>query len=176
MSKQSYYIIGLPGAGKTQLLNEIRKVKKDILGIDLDDNIALNYNFKYSKEFNIHEVFEHSSHLEFRNLERELLKSISTGDYQLIACGGGTPCYFDNMDYMLNTGTVLWLQTPIKTIIDRVAQSHRPIPILGVDDGNPETKDLMTNLLEKRIPFYKRAHFHQNEKEMLEYLKQTLKI
>lgn len=141
---------------------------------DLDEALTLDYNTTHNNSLTIHEIFNDLSHLEFRTLERKRLKSIMP-EIQLISCGGGTPCYFDNIDYMLATGVVLWLQTPLELILQRIAKSGRPIPILAGQNRKNQPAVNLAELLENRRSFYKRAHYHMNEIEMLEYLAKVFK-
>lgn len=170
MTQQRYFIIGLPGAGKSSLLNQFSAANK----IDLDEAITQNYNTAQNGNQSIHEIFKDLDHLTFRNLERKILKQVLP-EIQLISCGGGTPCYFDNMDYMLRTGTVLWLQTPLEMIVERIEKSGRPIPILDDQNRHNQLSNDLTDLLEKRSSFYKRAHYQLNENEILHFLTTALK-
>ena len=46
-----------------------------------------------------------------------------------MACGGGTPCYFNNIDYMNQAGTSVWINTPLETLFSRLVnqKSKRPL-------------------------------------------------
>jgi len=171
MKDHRFYIIGLPGAGKTSILNQFQGIRS----VDLDHAIIAHYNRLHKTRLSIHELFSKLNLAEFRNYERVQLRSINK-DIQLVSCGGGTPCYFDNIDYLLNTGTVLWLQTPIDQIIDRVMKSQRPVPVINMEDSRIQSILMLENLLKKRKSFYERAHYQINEADMVKFLNKELQF
>ena len=140
---QKIFLIGLPGAGKT-FIGKRLAAEIDFPFIDLDDEIVK------SEGKSIPEIFEKSGEDYFRKLEKDQLnKVIQENNQFILAAGGGTPCFFDNMDIMNDNGVTVFINTSIEEIQERLK-----------DD---ETRPLMKNnsleeLLQKRKPWYERAH------------------
>ncbi len=140
---QKIFLIGLPGAGKT-FIGKRLAAEIDFPFIDLDEEIVK------SEGRSIPEIFEKSGENHFRELEKKLLKKVIQEKNQFIlAAGGGTPCFFDNMDIMNDNGVTIFINTSIEEIQERLK--------------GDETRPLMKNnsleeLLEKRKPWYERAH------------------
>ena len=77
-----------------------------------------------------------------------------------MATGGGTPCFFDNMEWMLQNGIVVYLTLPIGMIASRLTNSHsRPLLNSG---SKEELVQKLTTQLESREVFYKKAHLIVN--------------
>src|SRR5664279_2631025 len=91
------YIIGFMGSGKSTAGKKLAS----LLGwsfIDFDKRIEEHTGKPIS------EIFSQHGENYFRNLETEILKNLKAETDTVISTGGGTPCYGDNMDYMLETG------------------------------------------------------------------------
>ena len=108
-----FFLIGFMGSGKTyvgkRLANEL-----DIPFYDLDEYIEEKEGKKIS------EIFNEKGEEYFRQVERMCLRDFGIIGDAVIACGGGTPCFFDNMEWINKTGTSIYLQTPVKIIVDRL--------------------------------------------------------
>ena len=91
--------------------------------VDLDQEIE-----KAEKQ-TIRSIFSEKGEAHFRQLEfTHLRRVLSELDAFVMATGGGTPCFFDNMDFMNTQGTTLFINTPISTIKQRLQQdSVRPL-------------------------------------------------
>lgn len=89
-------------------------------------------------------------------MEREMLHEVGEFADVVIACGGGTPCFFDNMDYMNSRGTAVWLQAGIDRITQRVRLSPGKRPLLASLEGEELKKKIKENL-DSRIPYYSKA-------------------
>lgn len=150
---QKIFLIGLPGAGKTTMGLDLA-VHLEIQFVDLDLDIE-----KGSK-LTIPEIFDQKGEAHFRQLEKlHLEKVISTLDSFVMATGGGTPCFFNNMETMQNAGKTIYLNTPAEEIEKR----------LHLDQSRPlmKTKTL-SELQEKRKGWYNQAdHTIQVYKEIL---------
>lgn len=140
---QKIFLVGLPGTGKTTLGMELA-VNLHLQFVDLDQEIE-----KAEKQ-TIRSLFAERGEAHFRQLEfTHLRKVIEELDSFVLATGGGTPCFFDNMNVMKSHGTTLFINTPISTIKQRLQQdSVRPL--------------MQTNTLEslfaERAQWYKQAH------------------
>lgn len=117
------FLLGFMGSGKTHWGRQLSK-KLSIPFYDLDEQII-------SREGkSINEIFETNGEEYFRIVEKETLYIITEShDSMIMACGGGTPCYFNNIEYMNRSGTTVWLDTPIPVLLDRLLRErqHRPL-------------------------------------------------
>ncbi len=148
------FLIGLPGSGKSTLGGIIAKKLKRTF-IDLDNYIEENSGYTIS------ELFDNQAAMDFRLLEQQMLQQLIKKNINspiIIACGGGTPCYYDNLVQMKTAGYLIWLKTPIKIIKSRLIQSNerqqRPL-FKGMNAIAIEQK--LTVLLEERSYFYSQS-------------------
>ena len=90
-------ILGYMGAGKTTLGHALSKVL-DMPFYDLDWYIESRMRKTVSQ------IFEERGEEGFRTIERNMLHEVAEFENVIISCGGGTPCFFDNMEYMNQQG------------------------------------------------------------------------
>lgn len=105
----------------------------------------------------IAKIFEEQGEDYFRALETEIVKSTAHIDDAVIACGGGTPCFNDNIKWMRENGIVVYLKVPVPHLFTRLKTraSKRPL-IAGLED-----EQLMHYINEKiaeREIYYAQAH------------------
>lgn len=145
------FLIGYSGAGKTTLGRAFSK-KYNLDFIDLDWFIEQRFHKS------INELFDERGEMGFRNLERQMLHEVGEFENVIISCGGGTPCFFDNMDYMLSTGKVVFLEPTEAALFRRlkVARDSRPL-LRGKSDE--ELLETIRKSVNERLPFYSRAHY-----------------
>jgi len=157
-----FFFIGMPGAGKSFWAQNL----VDNLGfeaIDIDDEIEEN------EDMSITDIFEKQGEAYFREKERETLASIISYTKSLheagnggpaqpvvIACGGGTPCFFDNIEQMKKNGTVIYLKTEPITLVSRIAPEIDKRPLLA---EKTELVEYATELLNSRKSIYEQAHY-----------------
>jgi len=145
------YIIGYMGVGKTTLGKKLAKA----LGLpftDLDAEIARIENASIAT------IFAEKGETYFREKERDLLSAFAEKSGSgLLSTGGGAPVHFDNMDIMLNSGTVVWFTLVPGAIAARVIGSKEKRPILKGLSGEDLLRRITTHLAE-RSPYYSRAH------------------
>ncbi|MDE6074645.1 MAG: shikimate kinase, partial [Muribaculaceae bacterium] len=84
------FLIGFMGSGKTTLCNALT-ARTGLRSVDLDDFI------ENEAGMSIKEFFARYGEAEFRRLESESLARAAASGYDIIACGGGTPCFNNNM-------------------------------------------------------------------------------
>jgi shikimate kinase len=145
------FLVGMPGSGKSTLGKQLSRLL-DHTFIDLDHEIEGLIRMPIS------ELFRQQGETYFRELERDTLDRIihqHTGF--VLATGGGTPCFYDNMQSMNDAGTTVFLDIPTAHIIGRMSKkgmADRPL-FRGLDQEN-----LVRDFDQKfsyRIPFYKQA-------------------
>ena len=111
-------------------------------------------------------LFARGGEAHFREWERKALDHQSTPRSHplLIACGGGTPCFGDNMSMMNQRGTTIYLQTPAPILSGRLKheKAHRPL-IREVPEERLTA--FIQELLDHREPYYLQAHHILQGKE-----------
>ncbi|MEO9965269.1 MAG: shikimate kinase [Reichenbachiella sp.] len=152
---EKIFLTGMPGSGKTTLGKELAK-KLDRNFFDLDAEIERMAGWV------IPDIFAQVGEDYFRELEKSVLYMlIRLNEPAVIATGGGTPCFYDNMNLMNMSGTTIFLETAIDTLIERVKQDKNSRPLVG--QMNNDTLDAeMKALYEKRLSHYKKASFTTN--------------
>ncbi|MGE5423895.1 MAG: shikimate kinase [Syntrophothermus sp.] len=143
------YIIGYMGTGKSKFGAALAELTGSPY-IDLDDLFESRYHISIS------DFFDKYGEAVFRDLERQLLFETGIADHAIISTGGGTPCYMDNMDFMLQHGKCIYLKQDVQVILDRVTVPKRKRPILK-NVPPDELEDFITRHLSSREPFYNRA-------------------
>ena len=87
-----------------------------------------------------------------------MLHEVAEFENVIIATGGGTPCFFDNMDYMNACGDAVFLDVDKDVLFRRlrIAKQQRPLLVGKTDD---ELRELIDTALEKRLPYYRKARY-----------------
>ena len=164
------YLIGFMGTGKSITGKKIAlQLGYDF--IDLDNAIELKYNTKIS------DIFNEFGEPTFREYESIVLREISKAN-TIISCGGGTPCFFDNMEYINNTGISIYLKTNRGILISRLIHNKAKRPLLSNKTDNELIK-YINNLIDMREPYYMKAkHIFLMDKfkinNLLDIIKQLL--
>ena len=104
------------------------------------------------------ELFEELGESEFRKIERDTLREVAQFDNCLIATGGGTPCFFDNMEFMNGMGDTVYLRTSVRELRDRLKMSRTKRPLIS-QKTDEELEDHIALMLEKRENCYLKAKF-----------------
>lgn len=92
----------------------------------------------------------------FRALEQKYLHTIENQAPAVVATGGGTPCFFDNMVWMNAHGTTVYLETPVETLYERLRRDRAGRPLLaGLSDA--ELRIFIETKLKEREPWYRQA-------------------
>ncbi len=144
------FLIGFMGSGKTywgRLLSQ----KLGLPFFDLDEQIV------NAENQSINEIFESRGEEYFRLKEKEILHIITESHNAFIlSCGGGAPCYFNNIEYMNQAGITVWINASADTIFARLVKerSHRPLLKNLSDD---ELKSFIKKKFADRRIFYEQA-------------------
>ena len=134
-------LIGFMGSGKTTLGRALA-AETGLTFIDLDNYIEL----RHCKSIN--QIFAERGEEGFRKIEQNLLHEVCEFEDVIISSGGGTPCFFDNIEYMNRQGTTIYLEVPHERLLERliIAKSRRPL-----------LKDKSNDEISTRSPFYSQA-------------------
>jgi len=154
------FLLGFMGAGKSYLGRQLAEASKADF-IDLDDLLAAKMGMS------INQIFEEKGEIFFRDLESQTLKEVTAAfisndlkvgeavseKLHFISCGGGTPCYNNNMDWMNKHGKTVWLNPPKTVLFERLQseRSHRPL-LKDLDDS--QLMDFIEKKLAERDFFY----------------------
>lgn len=105
----------------------------------------------------IPQIFAEEGEAYFRDLEQRMLHEVANFENIVLACGGGTPCFFDNMDYMNQVGTTVYLKASPTTICQHLKMSKGQRPLLA-NKSEQEVADFVHEQLMQRVPYYEKAH------------------
>ena len=143
------FLIGYMGAGKTTLGKAFAR-ELGLTFIDLDWYIEERFHKTVQR------IFEERSEEGFRELERNMLHEVSDFENVVISTGGGTPCFFDNMEYMNTQGLTVYLKASPETLRThlRMGKQRRPL-VAGKNDE--ELDAFIRESLDKREPYYNQA-------------------
>jgi shikimate kinase len=144
------YLVGFMGCGKSYyskiLSREVRMPAFDM------DNIIEDL-----EGVDIYELFFEKGEDYFRRIENEVLQDlIKINKGYLIACGGGTPCFYNNMQLMNAKGATIYLKASKEYLFARLKNSRTSRPLISMMD-NTELKDFIDKTLTEREQFYKQA-------------------
>jgi len=145
------FLLGYMGCGKTTVAKKMA-YKLGLEFIDLDKQIE----HKCGKS--ISAIFEEDGEDVFRTLERESLNQFIAKNNFVMAVGGGTPCFFDNMKVINESGVSVYLQMSAKSLTMRLesAKSERP---LIAEKSQKELLSFIRQHLSEREPFYLLAKY-----------------
>lgn len=155
---RAIFLIGLMGTGKTFWANDIAPYFH-LQQYDLDNIIEL------AEGKTISQIFEDYGEEYFRKKEAEHLRSFAHKKKFMLATGGGTPCFNDNMNWMNEHGITIWIDEEIDTLVQRLKKEkdHRPL-IKNLNDA--ELKSFLSDKLEERKIFYAKAKHHLTKEEI----------
>lgn len=147
------FLSGFMGAGKSvigrQLADEL-----DRPFLDLDDKIEKKAGQP------IPEIFEESGESGFRTIERKAVLEVIREDIGIVALGGGSLQNQHLLDHIKLNGLLIFIETPISVILDRISEDkNRPL-LLGEDDNlkdRGQLKEDLSTLYEERLPLYEQA-------------------
>lgn len=121
------------------------------------DFIDLDVCFEQTYQTTILDFFASHTEAEFRKIESALLRQTIHKNNVVIALGGGTPCFHNNMDWLLEAGLCIYLQLTPKALQYRLLHSKKTRPLL-LGKTPDELLDYVTSTLADREKYYNRAH------------------
>ena len=142
-------LVGYMGSGKTTVGKALSK-EMGMMFYDLDWYIESRMRKTVS------ELFAERGEEAFRKIEYNMLHEVAEFEDVIIICGGGTPCFFDNMDYLNQQGDVVYLKATPETLYKHLLMAKVERPLLK-GKSPEELIAYITEHLKEREPFYQKA-------------------
>jgi shikimate kinase len=149
MKNQRIYLVGMPASGKSTLGKALART----LGYQFTD---LDELLVKQEGMSIADIFQQQGEEYFRLREHQVLQQ-TDWEKTVMATGGGTPCFHNNMHWIRQHGFSIFLDVPPEVLARRSMQQKGLRPLLGQLTG----QDLVLELERKRVerlPFYQQAN------------------
>lgn len=144
------FLIGFMGCGKSTWGRKLARISK-LPFIDLDEKIVEETGMS------IGSYFSEYGEAAFRQVESDVLKRVFSSEAAVISTGGGAPCYFDNMEWMNQTGITVYLELPAGVLLSRLVGKEGTKRPLLAGKTNDEILYFIEDKLAERRPFYEQA-------------------
>ena len=162
------YLVGYMGAGKTTTARRLANQ----LGWQVADTDAL---FEEKYKISVCDFFNKYDEPLYRKLESEVLKETESLENVVVSTGGGTACYFDNMEWMNQHGLTIFMCISPQAAVDRVIHSRHKRPLVE-GKSEEELTDFVNQHYASRIPFYEKAQITVKSENLdLDGLMKTVK-
>lgn len=142
-------LVGYMGSGKTTIGRQLAMA----LGVSFYD---LDWYIEMRFHRTVAQIFAERGEEGFREIERNMLHEVAEFEDVVLSCGGGTPCFFDNMDYLNLMGQTVYLKASPEVLAAhlKMGKVERPL-IKGKSDE--ELLVYIRQSLQQREPFYSKA-------------------
>ena len=137
------YLVGFMGAGKTTVGRELA-ARLDVPFFDLDDLVEA------AEKTSIKEIFAKQGEAYFRKRERDVLRSTKHLDNAVVATGGGTFTFDENIQFIQGEGLSVYLAAPYSLLRARVGEKEAERPLFRDDVAAHE-------LFKTRLRYYRMA-------------------
>ncbi len=144
-------LIGFMGSGKTTIGRKLASA----LGLrfyDLDWYIEMRYHCT------VGQIFTELGEARFREIERNMLHEVAEFEDIVLSCGGGAPCFYDNMSYINSLADTVYLKATPEVLAAhlRMCRVERPL----IKGKNPQQLyDFIVESLREREPIYSQAKY-----------------
>lgn len=152
------------GTGKTTLGRAL-SLESGLTFCDLDQYIEQ----RFMKS--IRALFAEFGEPRFREIESRLLHEVGEFEDVVISCGGSTPLFADNMEYMNSQGDTIWLETPENVLFRRLKVARHARPLIA-EKNDEELLQYIRSEQERRNPYYAKARYRYSG-ELLESVEQV---
>ena len=143
------FIIGYMGAGKTTVGKALAKE----LNIEFYD---LDWYIEARMRKTVKQIFDEQGEEGFRRIEKNMLHEVGEFENVIVSCGGGTPCFFDNMEFMNQQGEIVYLKATPEVLYGHLKMGKTVRPLL-LNKTQEEVQVFIKEQLQKRESFYKKA-------------------
>lgn len=144
-------LIGYMGAGKTTVGKALAKE----LGLQFYD---LDWYIEGRMRKTVPQIFAERGEEGFRKTEQAMLHEVAEFEDIVLSCGGGTPCFFDNIDYLNAQGQVIYLKARPDVLLGHLRMGKTERPLLK-GKSPEELEAFIKEQLEKREPYYSKARY-----------------
>jgi shikimate kinase len=164
-------LIGYMGSGKSTVAKKMATLLNYQL-IDLDTYI------ENEQKQTIAELFASAGEKKFREIEHHTLKNLMLNKNTIIACGGGTPCYFNNIKLMNLHGITIYIQMEAEALVKRLINAKSKRPLIA-NKSETELSIFINEQLNVRSAFYEQANYtvngiNLNAKELIAIAKKQI--
>lgn len=142
-------MIGYMGAGKTTVGHALAKAT----GLAFYD---LDWYIESRMHHSVKQLFDEKGEEGFRKIERSMIHELAEFENVIISCGGGTPCFYDNMDYLNLQGETVYLKATPEVLYGHLKMGKTVRPLL-LGKTPEEVQLFIRKQLAEREPFYTRA-------------------
>ena len=143
------FLIGPMGSGKTHFGKKLA-AHNNFQFYDLDNYIEEN------EQRSIPEIFSKHGEDHFRKIEQKYLHELLEKKNIVVATGGGTPCFFDNLKRMNEAGETIYLKTPVDVLVERLKNETSRRPLIE-NKNEKELKEFLEKQLNEREKYYRQA-------------------
>lgn len=143
------FLIGYMASGKTTLGRAFARAA-GMQFVDLDFYIEQRFRKSVSR------IFAEEGEERFREIESSMLREVGEFCDVVVSCGGGTPCFFDNMDFMNERGVTVWLKATVDRTVKRLLEAKTKRPIIE-RTPREQLEEFVATHLEERTPYYSKA-------------------
>jgi len=164
-------VLGYMGSGKSTI-GKALALKLDLPFFDLDHFV------EEKEQSSIKEIFKNKGAIHFRKLERQALSEIlKSRDPKIVSLGGGTPCYYDNMELINKNARSIYLKATIEELSRRLFVEKDQRPLISEIDDLLELQEFIGKHLFERSHYYNQAHhtIHTNNQNIDELTNRCLK-
>lgn len=165
------FLIGYMGSGKSVVGRRLA----DVLSykfLDFDDYISAK------EQLSVSDIFERKGEIYFRKAEYKYLNDLLGVEDTVVSLGGGTPCYGNNMQTLLDgkASTVIYLKASIPTLTERLFEERNKRPLIAHISTKDELMEFIGKHLFERAPFYEQANIsiNTNDKDVTDIVQEIL--
>lgn len=144
-------LIGYMGAGKTTVGKALAKA----LNVSFYD---LDWYIETRMRRTVKQIFDQEGEKGFRRIEHNMLHEVAEFENVVLSCGGGTPCFYDNIDYMNAQGQVVYLKASPEVLYEHLKMGKGVRPLL-LNKTPEEVRQFIVEQLAYREQFYSKARY-----------------
>lgn len=144
-------LVGYMGSGKTTVGRQLA-LNLGLQFYDLDWYIETRYRTTVAK------IFAEKGEQGFREIEHNLLHEVAEFENIVLSCGGGTPCFYDNMAYLNSLADTVYLKCSPEVLAAHLKMGKVERPLIK-GKSEEELLAYIRSSLEQRLPYYTQAKY-----------------